>query len=202
MATLKNIPDLTPLLDKIRPFTMVAEASLVDLALQVKQALAHNIPGDFVECGVWRGGASFLMGELLRQAGVTDRKVWLFDSFKGLPPPEGIDGPAAVAYSKVLVGEGVIGFSTFDEAEAGIREVEANYQRHAKAAQDIAEAYFDSDKVLNRLLEIAMVTRDSEKSGVLAAGLVQTTRNVRRLYARTGPHGQIVAKCRSRTNEF
>jgi hypothetical protein len=60
-------------------------------------------------------------------------------------------------FSKVLpAGEGVIGFSTFDEADAGIREIEANYQRHAKAAQDIAEAYFDSDKVLNRLLEIAM----------------------------------------------
>jgi hypothetical protein len=60
-------------------------------------------------------------------------------------------------FSKVLpVGKGVIGFSTFDEAEAGIREVEVNYQRHAKAAQEIAEAYFDSDKVLNRLLEIAM----------------------------------------------
>jgi hypothetical protein len=54
------------------------------------------------------------------------------------------------------VGEGVVGFSTLDEAEAGIREVEDNYPRHAKAAQEIAEAYFDSDKVLNRLLEIAM----------------------------------------------
>jgi hypothetical protein len=60
-------------------------------------------------------------------------------------------------FSKMLpVGEGVIGFSTFDEAEAGILEIAANYQRHAKAAEDIAEAYFDSDKVLNRLLEIAM----------------------------------------------
>jgi hypothetical protein len=60
-------------------------------------------------------------------------------------------------FSGVLpVGQGVIGFSTFDEAEAGIREVETNYQRHGKAAQDIAEAYFDSDKVLNRLLDIAM----------------------------------------------
>jgi len=56
----------------------------------------------------------------------------------------------------IPVGEGVIGFSTFDEAEAGIREVETNYQRHAKAARDIAEAYFDSDKILNRILEIAL----------------------------------------------
>jgi hypothetical protein len=60
-------------------------------------------------------------------------------------------------FSKVLpTGEGVIGFNTLAEAQAGIREVEANYRRHAKAAQDIAEAYFDSDKVLRRLLDIAM----------------------------------------------
>lgn len=73
---------------------------LADLALQVQYVLAHNIPGSFVECGVWRGGASFLIAELLRQAEVTDRKVWLFDSFEGLPPPERIDGPAAIAYSQ------------------------------------------------------------------------------------------------------
>ena len=60
-------------------------------------------------------------------------------------------------FSRVLpVGEGVIGFNTIDEAEAGIREIEANYRRHANAARGIAEAYFDSDKVLDRLLEIAM----------------------------------------------
>jgi O-methyltransferase len=100
MKSSKSIHELTPILDKIRPFTMVAEASLVDLALQVKQVLVGNILGDFVECGVWRGGAAFLMAELLRQGGVTDRKVWLFDSFEGLPPPEEIDGPAAMAYAK------------------------------------------------------------------------------------------------------
>jgi hypothetical protein len=56
-------------------------------------------------------------------------------------------------------GEGVLSFKTIDEAEAGIREVEGNYNRHAKAAHKIAEAYFDSDKVLNRLLHIAMNTK-------------------------------------------
>jgi hypothetical protein len=98
---------------------MVAEASLVDLALQVKQVLVGNIPGDFVECGVWRGGASFLMAELLRQAGVTDRKVWLFDSFEGLPPPEGIDGPAATAYTKNADNPWY-----FDNCRASLEEVQ------------------------------------------------------------------------------
>jgi hypothetical protein len=63
-------------------------------------------------------------------------------------------------FSQALpVGEGVVGFKTLDEAEAGIREVEGNYNHHAKAAREIAEAYFESDKVLNRLLEIATNTK-------------------------------------------
>jgi len=60
-------------------------------------------------------------------------------------------------FSQVLpVGEGILPFNTLEEAEAAIREVQSNYGRHAKAAQGLAEAYFDSDKVLNRLLEISM----------------------------------------------
>lgn len=91
---------LDALLSKVRPFTMVADAKLVDLARQVVAVLAMNIPGDFVECGVWRGGAAFLIADILRQAGVTGRKVWLFDSFEGLPAPEAIDGQAALEYAR------------------------------------------------------------------------------------------------------
>ena len=54
------------------------------------------------------------------------------------------------------VGEGIVSFRTLEEAIAAIREVEVYYTRHAKAARAIAEAYFDSDKVLTRLVEEAM----------------------------------------------
>jgi hypothetical protein len=53
------------------------------------------------------------------------------------------------------VGEGIVSFNTLDEAVAGIRTVEAQYSRHARAAQAIAETYFDSDTVLARLLQEA-----------------------------------------------
>jgi hypothetical protein len=60
-------------------------------------------------------------------------------------------------FSQVLpAGEGLLTFHTLSEAEAAIREVEGNYSRHAKAARSIADEYFDSGKVLNRLLHIAM----------------------------------------------
>ncbi len=54
------------------------------------------------------------------------------------------------------VGEGILPFRTLEEAVAAIREVERNYARHAKAARAIAEDYFDSHKVLTRLIQGAM----------------------------------------------
>jgi hypothetical protein len=44
-------------------------------------------------------------------------------------------------------------FATGDEAIAGIDAVSSDYPRHAKAARDLAEEYFDSDRVLGRLLD-------------------------------------------------
>lgn len=50
-------------------------------------------------------------------------------------------------------GEGLVAFSTLDEAVAGAEEVAGNYASHARAARSIAEEYFDSDRVLSRLLQ-------------------------------------------------
>lgn len=92
--------DLPPLLARVRPYTMVPTPSLTELARQVRAVMEQRIPGDFVECGTWRGGSSFLMAELLRAAGDTERRVWMFDSFEGIPPPEPIDGEAAQAWAR------------------------------------------------------------------------------------------------------
>jgi hypothetical protein len=56
-------------------------------------------------------------------------------------------------FSSVLpVGVGLFSFSSLDEATEAIREVESNWDRHSKAAREIAEQYFDSARVLDRLL--------------------------------------------------
>jgi hypothetical protein len=63
-------------------------------------------------------------------------------------------------FSAVLpVGEGILPFTTPEEAAAAIRAVTSAYARHAVAARDIAEAYFDSAKVLTRLVEEALDDR-------------------------------------------
>lgn len=55
----------------------------------VKQVIWDGIPGDLAEAGVWRGGTTIFMRALLKLYGITDRKVWVIDSFEGLPPGSG-----------------------------------------------------------------------------------------------------------------
>lgn len=60
-------------------------------------------------------------------------------------------------FSEVLpVGAGLFAFDSFDQAVESIRSIESGYGRHSRAARAIAEEYFDSDKVLAKLLEEAM----------------------------------------------
>jgi hypothetical protein len=58
--------------------------------------------------------------------------------------------------SVLPVGRGVVTFSNLEEAIAGVREVDSNYERHARAAREIAVEFFDAGKVLPRLLSEAM----------------------------------------------
>jgi hypothetical protein len=51
------------------------------------------------------------------------------------------------------VGEGLVAFRTLDEAVAGAEQIVRDYDRHCRAARALAEGYFDSNKVLGRLLD-------------------------------------------------
>ena len=48
----------------------------------------YNIPVDFMETGVWRGGACIFMNAIFEANNVLNRKVFVCDSFEGLPPPD------------------------------------------------------------------------------------------------------------------
>ena len=66
--------------------TMIGMQRLTSLQHCVETVLAEDIPGDLIECGVWRGGACILMRAVLAAYGDQTRCVWLADSFAGLPP--------------------------------------------------------------------------------------------------------------------
>src|ERR1700730_13426329 len=67
--------------------SMVGLLRLQNVRELVQRALDEGIPGDFIETGVWRGGCCIFMRRVLAANLVVDRKVYVADSFAGLPPP-------------------------------------------------------------------------------------------------------------------
>ena len=76
------------------PDTMIGLRRLENIQSCVETALAENIPGDLIETGAWRGGACIFMRGILLAHGETGRKVYVADSFAGLPPPDEEKHPA------------------------------------------------------------------------------------------------------------
>lgn len=74
-----------------KPYTMTLVERMFSLYKSVEYVVKNNIDGDFVECGVWRGGSSLVMLKTLQKFGVTNRKIWLFDTFEGMSEPTAED---------------------------------------------------------------------------------------------------------------
>jgi len=68
--------------------TMVGRTRLASVRRCAEEVVADGIPGDFAECGVWRGGVVTLLRAVLAAAGDQERLVWAADSFEGLPAPD------------------------------------------------------------------------------------------------------------------
>ena len=64
-----------------KPFTMCDVFLNFALYQGVRHIVSANIEGDLVECGVWKGGSAMLVALTLLEMGVTDRKIYLYDSF-------------------------------------------------------------------------------------------------------------------------
>lgn len=77
-----------------RAHTIIGLMRLDHLQTCVETVLRERIPGDFLETGVWRGGASIFVKGVLAAHGDQSRRVWLADSFRGLPPPDAQRYPA------------------------------------------------------------------------------------------------------------
>lgn len=74
--------------------TMIGLKRLDNLQYCIEQVLQQRIPGDLIETGVWRGGASIFMRGVLKAYGDRARLVWVADSFCGLPEPDPSRYPA------------------------------------------------------------------------------------------------------------
>jgi len=66
----------------VRPYTMTSPERIYSLCRCVEYLVANSIPGDFVECGVWKGGSSMAIALTLAALGDTTRHLYLYDTFE------------------------------------------------------------------------------------------------------------------------
>ena len=52
-----------------------------------RRVAQRGIDGDIVECGVWQGGSSLIIGDTLAHYGCTDKQIWMYDTYEGMPEP-------------------------------------------------------------------------------------------------------------------
>lgn len=88
----------------VQPYTMTSLDRLVAVIHAVTHIVRHDIPGDFAECGVWRGGSMMAAALTLRALGGTSRTLYLYDTFEGMSAPTqrdlSFDGRVAVLLLK------------------------------------------------------------------------------------------------------
>jgi O-methyltransferase len=75
------------IVERALPYTMTGVARLAAVVEAVRYCVRREIPGAFVECGVWRGGSVLAMLLTLQEMGVEDRDVHLYDTFEGMTQP-------------------------------------------------------------------------------------------------------------------
>ena len=100
--------------------TMIGLRRLDNIEYCIRDVLKQRVPGDVIEAGAWRGGATIFMRAVLKAYGDNERKVWVADSFEGLPKPD------AVAYPE----DAGANYYTYSALAVSLDEVKHNFARY------------------------------------------------------------------------
>lgn len=132
---------------RIQPLTMTSASRMWALIRATRYVIEQGIPGDFVECGVWRGGSVLTIAETLHQLGVSDRNIWLYDTFSGMTEPTAhdVESNTGVLASDMLaattVGDGrnVWCVASRGDVEANLRSSAYPFDRYHFVEGDVLE---------------------------------------------------------------
>lgn len=115
-------------IERVRPRTMTQPEKLFGLILATRYVVANEIPGDIVECGVWRGGSMQAAALALLGCADVTRDLHLYDTFEGMTPPQDVDrrldGRTAAELLETNSRDSrVWGVATLDDVKAGMAEI-------------------------------------------------------------------------------
>lgn len=157
--------------------TMVGLKRLDNLQFCIEDVLARNVPGDLIETGVWRGGASIFMRAVLKAHRVEDRTVWVADSFQGLPKPDVEKYPQDKGDN----------LHSFKELAISLDTVKANFQRYDLLDDQVRflEGWFKDTLPQAPVEKLAVARLDGDMYESTMDGL-------NNLYAKLSPGGYLI----------
>ena len=134
--------------------SMIGRLRMDNLHYCMQSVVDDHIEGDFIETGVWRGGACIFMRGFLKAHGITDRQVWVADSFEGLPEPDVPNYPQdksstmhAIDALKVSMEQVMANFHKYDLLDHQVRFLKGWFKDTLPVApmEKIAVARLDGD---------------------------------------------------------
>ena len=174
--------------------TMIGNQRMTNLRKLTEYVINHNIPGDLIEAGIWRGGACIYLRAILKVYGITDRVVWCADSFEGLPEP---------VPEKFPQDTGDI-HHTFEALKVSLEEVKNNFAKYDLLDKQVKflKGWF-KDTLPNVPIECLSILRlDADMYQSTAEGLIY-------LYDKVSPGGYVIVDdygavegCRTAVKDF
>lgn len=174
--------------------TMIGFRRLDNLQACAEDVLANGVPGDMIEAGVWRGGSTILLRAILRAHGVTDRRVWVADSFQGLPQPDVEKYPHDAGDTHHI----------HQELAVSLERVRANFERYGLLDDQVRflSGWFRDTLPTAPSGPLALVRLDGDMYESTMDGLVH-------LYPRLSPGGYLIvddygyaAACRQAVQDY
>ncbi|HXI85295.1 MAG TPA: TylF/MycF family methyltransferase [Verrucomicrobiae bacterium] len=174
--------------------TMIGMERLNNVQQLVGNVLKYSIPGDLVECGVWRGGCTIFMRALLALFSDNCRRVWVCDSFQGLPKPDAERYPADAGdrHHELAPYLGV-----------SLREVKDNFRRYEMLDDRVkfVEGWFADSLPAAPIDKIAVLRIDGDMYG-------STWEALTALYPKVSEGGYVIVDdyalkgCRAAVDDF
>ena len=178
----------------LRAHSMIGKLRMDNIRTCADTIFLKDIPGDFVETGVWRGGACIFMRAILNAYGITGRKVWAADSFEGLPPPNPSLYPADAGDPH----------HTFHQLAISLQEVKSNFARYGLLDEQVVflKGWFKDTLPKAPIESIALLRLDGD--------MYESTMDaISALYGKVSPGGIIIvddygaiAGCRKAIDDF
>jgi O-methyltransferase len=170
--------------------TMVGVERLENIKNLGLDALARGVPGDFMECGTWKGGAGILMAQILKQSG-EGRRLFIADSFEGCPRPDA-KYPADANDPH----------HTFGFLKVPLAEVKANFARYGVGEDAEFMAGWFKETLPGRVCQLALLRIDADM-------YESTTQCLDALYDLVSVGGYVIlddyhniANCRAAIDDF